>query len=74
MLEKIARQHLAELWISKNIFITDQYGFMKGRSSLSQLLTVFPDWAQNRNNGLATDVVFLDFLKAFDFFSHKRLL
>ena len=35
------------------VFITDQYGFMKGRSSLSQLLAVFPDWAQNRNNGLA---------------------
>ena len=69
-----ARQHLVEFWISKNIFISDQFGFMKGRSSLSQLLTVFHGWAQNRNNGLSTDVVLLDFSKAFDFVSFERLL
>ena len=73
VLEKTARQHLVEFWISKNIFISDQFGFMMGRSSLSQLLTVFHDLAQNRN-GTSTDVVFMVFSKAFDSVPHERLL
>ena len=68
-----ARQHLVEFWISKNTFISDQFGFMKGRSSLSQLLTVFDGWAQNRNNGLPTDVVLCPRLKL-DFVPFERLL
>jgi hypothetical protein len=72
--EKIVRQHLVEFWITKNIFIPDQFGFMKGKSCLSQLLTVFHDWSNNRNSGLSTDVVFLDFSKAFDSVPHERLL
>ena len=72
--EKIARQHLEEFWITKDIFISNQFGFMKGKSCLSQLLTVFHDWAHNRNSGLPTDVVFLDFTKAFDSVPHERLL
>ena len=72
--EKIARQHLEEFWITKDIFISNQFGFMKGKSCLSQLLKVFHDWAHNRNSGLPTDVVFLDFTKAFDSVPHERLL
>ena len=74
MCEKIARQHLEEFWITKDIFIPNQFGFMKGKSCLSQLFTVFHDWAHNRNSGLPTDVVFLDFTKAFDSVPHERLL
>ena len=74
MCEKIARQHLEEFWITKDIFIPNQFGFMKGKSCLSQLLTVFHDWAHNRNSGLPTNVAFLDFTKAFDSVSHERLL
>ena len=69
--EKIVRQHLVDFWITKDIFIPDQFGFMKGRSCLSQLLTVFHDWSSNRNSGLSTDVVFS---KAFDSVPHERLL
>ena len=72
--EKIVRQHLVDFWITKDIFIPDQFGFMKGRSCLSQLLTVFHDWSSNRNSALSTDVVFLDFSKAFDSVPHERLL
>ena len=72
--EKIIRQHLVEFWITKDILIPEQFGFMKGKSCLSQLLTVFHDWSSNRNSGLSTDVVFLDFSKAFDSVPHERLL
>ena len=72
--EKIVRQHLVDFWRTKDIFIPDQFGFVKGRSCLSQQLTVFHDWSSNRNSGLSTDVVFLDFSKAFDSVPHERLL
>ena len=72
--EKIVRQHLLDFWIHEDIFIPDQFAFMASKSCLSQLLTVFHDWSSSRNGGLSTDVVFLDFSKAFDSVPHERLL
>ena len=42
------------------VFIREQFGFLKGKSCLSQLLSSFHDWARERNKGLTTDVIFFD--------------
>ena len=47
---------------------------MEGRSTLSELLSCYDDWAKSRNNRKPTDIAFLDFSKAFDSVSHERLL
>ena len=43
-------------------------------SFLTQLLRCFDDWASSRNKSRPTDVIFLNFSKAFDSVPHERLL
>ena len=51
-----------------------QYGFTKGRSCLSQLLTSYSRIINLADQGLSSDVIFLDFSKAFDTVPHPELL
>ena len=43
-----------------------QFGFLRNRSSVSQLLITFSNIISNCESGLPTDQVFFDFRKAFD--------
>ena len=72
--ELIVRQQLVQFWITNEVFIQEQFGFLKGKYFLSQLLSSFHDWARERNKGLTTDVIFLGLSKAFDSVPHERLL
>ena len=72
MHEMIVRQQLAPFWITKKVFISEQFGFLKVKSCISQLLSLFHDWARQRNKGLKTDAIFLHLSKAFDLVRHKR--
>ena len=47
---------------------------MEGRSTLSEILSCYDDWAKSRNNRKPTDIAFLDFSKAFDSVRHEHLL
>ena len=60
--------------VDENILSKRQYGFISGRSTLLQLLTVLDRWTQGIDQGKETDVIFLDFQKAFDKVPHNRLL
>ena len=51
-----------------------QFGFLKVRSTVTQLLSSLNDWAKSRNLSRPTDVDFLDLAKAFDSVPHERLL
>ena len=51
-----------------------QYGFIEGRSTTLQLLTVLDDWTSYLDQGKTIDVVYCDFRKAFDKVPHRRLL
>lgn len=54
-------------------FILDsQHGFIKGRSTISNLLEVVADLNSHINNGLSTDVIYFDITKAFKL-NHKIL-
>ena len=56
-----------------NILCNNQSGFRKGHSCETQLLSTVDDFLQNLNSGLQTDVLLLDFKKAFDKVPHQRL-
>ena len=72
--EKIVHDRCIQFWIDHQVFCDQQFGFRRNKSTLSQLLLCFNDWAESRSNRYATDVIFLDFCKAFDSVPHKRLL
>ena len=50
-----------------------QHGFRSKRSCETQLLLTVHDFASGLNDGKQTDAIILDFTKAFDKVSHKRL-
>ena len=51
-----------------------QHGFIKGLSCTTQLLQVFHEIGNNLDKGLETDIINLDFSKAFDSVCHQKLL
>ena len=51
-----------------------QFGLLKNRSCLKQLLVSFAQIFHNVNQGLQTDAIYFDFQKAFDSISHPELL
>ena len=59
---------------NQNILICKQHGFRKGKSCLSQLLKQYDDILKNLMNHTETDVIYLDFAKAFDKVDHAILL
>ena len=63
-----------DFWGEANVFNPNQFSYMKGRSTVTQLLFCFNDWAKSRNKRNPTDVILLDFSKAFDIVPHRRLL
>ena len=74
LLEHIIHSSIMKHFILQNILTDFQHGFRKARSCESQLLITVDDIARNLDNGLQTDVVLLDFSKAFDKVPHQRLL
>ena len=72
--EKIVKKRVVNFWHNLGIFNPIQFGFLEGKSTVTQLLTGYNDWASSRNKSTPTDVIFLDFTKAFDSVPHERLL
>ena len=51
-----------------------QFGFVKGRSTVLQLLKVLDTWTETLDNGGCIDVIYCDFMKAFDKVPHAKLI
>jgi Reverse transcriptase (RNA-dependent DNA polymerase) len=56
------------------LFSTQQHGFCKKRSCLTNLLETLEDWTQAIEDRYGIDAVYLDYQKAFDMVPHERLL
>jgi len=73
LLEHIVYSHVYAHLIKYNILCDQQHGFCQGRSCETQLLLTVRDFAENLNRNEQTDVILLDFLKAFNKVSHQHL-
>ena len=74
IMEKIIRDKIMDHMEENLPFALDQHGFRKGKFCVTQLLGTLNDWTNNIDKGNGTDVIHLDFQKAFDTVPHQRLL
>ena len=72
--ERILRNHIVHHLESNNLICNNQHGFRKHRSCLTQLLSHIDIILQNFLNNKDTDVIYLDYAKAFDKVDHQLLL
>ena len=73
-MEKIIRNAIIDYLETNNIISENQHGFRKGRSCITQLLECLEEWTSGLDNKYGFDIIYLDFMAAFDKVPHKRLL
>ena len=73
LLEHIIYSHIFSHLTKHNILTEEQHGFRQCRSCETQIIATVHDLAENLNCGNQTDVILLDFTKAFDKVPHGRL-
>ena len=74
VLESIIRDRVVTHMRENNLFSSKQFGFIGGRSTTLQLLHVLDIWSQILDQGGCFDVLYCDFMKAFDKVPHRRLV
>ena len=73
IMEHIVLSHIAKHLNTNSILINNQHGFREHLSTVTQLINSTNDWAKTLNTRGQTDVILLDFSKAFDKVSHPHL-
>ena len=74
VMESIIHDSMSSYLLSNDLISDSQHGFLKKRSTLSNLLYSTRHWLSSLNSGKSTDVIYVDFAKAFDSVSHTKLL
>ena len=74
LMEHVVYSQMGSHLDNHDILHQNQHGFRKGLSCETQLVGTIQDWASSINSKGQTDVILLDFSKAFDKVSHRKLL
>ena len=74
IMEAIIRDNLIKYFDTNKLFSERQFGFLHGRSTVSQLLRILDNWTESLELGGQIDVIYTDLEKAFDKIPHRRLL
>ena len=73
VLEHIVASNLAKHLANSNVLFELQHGFRE-KSCKTQLVMLFDEIAKNMQTGKQTDLILLDFRKAFDKVAHEKLI
>jgi len=74
IVSKVLRDSMIDHLRVNNLLSNKQFGFLKHRSVNLQMITVLDEWTTCLDQGAPVDVVYLDFMKAFDKVSHDYLV
>lgn len=74
LLEHIISSNIMSHLDTNNILYDLQHGFRPARSCETQLVSFLQNLTQSNNQNIQTDVIIMDFAKAFDKVSHRHLL
>ena len=74
VMEKIILDSLLDFLRLHGLLSGHQHGFLARRSTCSQLLECLNDWTLAADRYKKTDIIYIDFAKAFDKVSHSKLL
>ena len=74
LLEHIVHSNVITHMLENKILCDNQHGFRKKRSCETQLVSFIDDLAVNLDKNIMTDLVLLDFAKAFDKVNHSSLI
>lgn len=74
LLEHIILKHITTYLENERILSPHQHGFRKELSTVTQLMELAHDISKSIDQQKQVDLIFLDFSKAFDKVSHKKLI
>ena len=74
VLESIIRDAIVNHMNENELFSQNQFGFLSRRSTILQLIRVLDIWSEILDQGGSLDVIYMDFMKAFDKVPHRRLV
>ena len=74
VMERIINDCLLNYLLTNKLITKYQHGFIRNKSTCTNLLESVYDWSLNLQNHAGTDIIYFDFRKAFDSVSHPKLL
>ena len=74
VMESFIRDAVLEHMVQHGLLSSKQFGFIAGRSTVTQLLVYIDKCAEDVAQGKVVDSIYLDFQKAFDTVPHRRLM
>ena len=74
IMESIIKEAVLKHMVENNLLSPKQFGFISGRSTVTQLLKYLNKCVDILVSGGVVDAIYLDFAKAFDTVPHSRLL
>ena len=72
--ETLVKDQVLSFCLANRVLPDSQFGFLPGRSTVWQLLSVLDDWHAARERGTSVHAAFLDPAKAFDRVDHQILI
>ena len=74
LMERIIAQHIYNYLVDCNLLSSAQHGFVKRRSTCTNLLESVNDWTLAVDSKKSVTIAYIDFTRAFDCVSHNKLL
>ena len=72
-MEQFIRDYIIQHFFHNDLFRKNQFGFLKGRSTMLQLLHIMEEWTSALEKGGQINTIYADFEKAFDIILFKKL-